>query len=333
VTARSWGWSFLTVAGAWTLVACQGGVPGEQLAVPAGGAEAPEGMTGVGQADFGDGTFEVDPALGEAVSPPSTGVPSAAVCEPLAIGEKVIPMSAGATARWARFSPDARHLIAAVERPGAMPQLVELGVCTGAPRIVVQDGGALTSAVYTPDGRMLYFPVTDRDTPGASSMNQVSVAGGERRALFPVFGAMTPDVSGDGGRLAFATLEGDIFLYDLEGERGPSAIARGEAPRFAPDGKRLLFVVRQGSLGVVREIDLFSGATRDLVLLSATGAIAADYAFDNGIVVSSDAGVEWIREDERRLLTRQKGDIDVSADGRLVAITFPGQVEIRKLAD
>lgn len=268
--------------------------------------------------------------LGDLILPPSRP-PPIADCDPRSVGASAThQLPEGTIGRWARFSPDATELALQLQKPGTLQELGVMSTCTGELSIMVEGVRHQTAPVWSPDGTTVYFPVTHHfDDAFFFAVDRFE---GETTRLFHAYGAMTPDVAPDGRSLLYAINGGNLFVADLAGSIGPRNLGHaGEAPRFSPDGKRVLFVARLGGANLeVREMELSSNTTRVVATgQSIVTPASLDYFPDGSILLSTDSGVERIDPQGVRQVVHEKpGMVDVAEDGSLIAITEPDRVVI-----
>jgi hypothetical protein len=124
-----------------------------------------------------------------------------------------------------RWSPDGRSIAAERHRLGAMPEIVVVDAQTRAVRTVATDVRTrYVMPAWRPDGAALIVA----EAPEEQTFNLVEVAadGSSMRQLtHTTGGALWPDVSPDGGTLAFAgyTVDGyDIFTMPYPSQADPS---------------------------------------------------------------------------------------------------------------
>jgi Tol biopolymer transport system component len=153
--------------------------------------------------------------------------------------------------------------------------------------------GACTFAAWSPDGDWMYF---SSDSGGAfhiwrqrfpdGQAEQITSGPTEEEGL-----AMAPD--GRSFITAVGLKQGSIWLHDGRGDRQISLEGYAFAPKFIPDGKRLLYRVRNGPASELWVAELDSGRSEPLL-----PGFAVATAGDGSL-----------------------GGYDVSADGRQVVMT------------
>ncbi len=173
---------------------------------------------------------------------------------------------------WPRFLPGGDRVLFSSNRSGAW-QLWEVPVSGGAPRRLRHTGAREWQSDVSSDGSRIAFL---SDAPGRDSLRLFETTSGGERELVR-HGARTvmgnPDLSPDGRQVVFssnATLGHHIYLWS-EGLREPrrlsSLLHGGCAPRFSPDGKKVLYVARRHlkKTSWIVEHDLATGKERTLV--------------------------------------------------------------------
>ncbi len=173
---------------------------------------------------------------------------------------------------WPRFHPDGQRLLFSSNRSGTW-QLWETGIQGEAARRVRQSGAREWQADISADaGRVAFLS----DAPGRDSLRLFEVAAGRERELVR-HGARSvlgnPDFSPDGRSIVFSsnvTLGHHVYLWS-EGMTEPRRLSPllhgGCSPRFAPDGRKVLYVARRHlkKTSWIIEHDLATGRERTLV--------------------------------------------------------------------
>jgi Tol biopolymer transport system component len=242
-------------------------------------------------------------------------------------------MPPGTIGRFARFSPDGRtialQLGTTAGEPGGI-DLVSMDTCTGAMTAVVEDVVPQTAPVFSPDGKFLFY--TFGRTEADSSIRMVRAEGGNVSTVLSEFGAMMPDISPNGGTMVYAINGGSFRLFELGQENEPNELPfGGYSPRFAPDGQRLAYAEPMGGEMHIRVHDLASRNTEHIAVADVTTSYLAtvDFLGNRGLVFTSDVGTEAILADGERVpLDSANGWVDVSTDGRLIAILDGNQLVV-----
>ena len=112
---------------------------------------------------------------------------------------------------------------------------------------LTSDGGWSGDPVFSPDGRSVIYS-SDRGTEAHVSLWRLPLGGGEPVRITPeAFDAVEPDVSPDGGQVVYRSKRGDTSgLYQISSAGGsPQLLVQGGSrPRFSPDGRWLVYTVR-----------------------------------------------------------------------------------------
>jgi eukaryotic-like serine/threonine-protein kinase len=155
--------------------------------------------------------------------------------------------------------------------------------------------GSCTFAAWSPDGEWMYF---SSDSGGAfhtwrqrfpdGQPEQITSGPTEEEGV-----AMAPD--GRSFVTAVGLKQSSIWLHDSRGDRQISLEGFGFAPKFTPDGKRLLYQVRKGAWSELWVAELDSGRTEPLLPGFAVALGGAGY----------------------------EGCYDISPDGRQVVMASP----------
>jgi serine/threonine protein kinase len=182
-------------------------------------------------------------------------------------------------------------------------------------------GGACTFAAWSPDGEWMYF---SSDFSGAfhtwrqrfpdGQPEQITSGPTEEEGL-----AMAPD--GRSFITAVGLAQSSIWLHDGGGDRQISLEGYAFAPKFTPDGKRLLYLVRKGAASELWVAELDSGRSEPLlpgfaVALLAQGSLPTYDISPDGrqvVMASPDSGGKlrlWLAPLDRRSAPRQIPDIE-----------------------
>jgi hypothetical protein len=182
--------------------------------------------------------------------------------------------------------------------------------------------GSCTFAAWSPDGEWMYF---SSDSGGAfhtwrqrfpdGQPEQITSGPTEEEGL-----AMAPD--GRSFITAVGLTQSSVWLHDGGGDRQVSLEGYAFAPKFTPDGKRLLYQVRKGAASELWVAEPDSGRSEPLlpgfaVALTGTGGSYASYDISPDglqvVVASPDNGGEshlWLAPLDRRSPPRQIPNIE-----------------------
>jgi Tol biopolymer transport system component/tRNA A-37 threonylcarbamoyl transferase component Bud32 len=219
-------------------------------------------------------------------------------------------------------SPDGkRMLLVEMSERGTMVRcrLAPLdGSSTG--QQVGPSSGACTFAAWSPDGEWMYF---SSDSGGAfhtwrqrfpdGQPEKITSGPTEEEGL-----AMAPD--GRSFVTAVGLTQSSIWLHDGGGDRQISLEGYAFAPKFTPDGKRLLYQVRKGASSELWVAELDSGRSEALLSGFAVGLAGPhsqsyDISPDGRqvVVASPDSGGKlrlWLAPLDRRSPPRQIPNIE-----------------------
>jgi hypothetical protein len=151
--------------------------------------------------------------------------------------------------------PAARILYMRRNAPGGAAQLWTMN-CAGGEKRQVNSEGGVDDAVFSPDGRWIYFTRVNADK--TTDIMRVSAQGTVAEPVIAWAGSSekNPTLSAKGGLMAFASnREGKFHIYLSDGQ-GSDALrlanleAHHSTPRFSPDGAFLAYLSdRQGFAG------------------------------------------------------------------------------------
>jgi serine/threonine protein kinase/Tol biopolymer transport system component len=153
------------------------------------------------------------------------------------------------------FSHSGRALVFVRQLGAQRGELAVADLKTGAVRNLTSDGALALCPVWSPDDRFIYFTSS---RGGTLSIWKLDVSSGEAE---PITAGQDDneeiDLSADGKRLVFSSSRTNIGLAEMSidpASRGQlrwltTDAARGEtAPRYSPDGKRIVYFTNRNSL-------------------------------------------------------------------------------------
>ena len=112
---------------------------------------------------------------------------------------------------------------------------------------LTSDGGWSGDAAFFPDGGSVIYS-SDRGTEQHLSLWRLSLSGGEPvRITHEPFDAVEADVSPDGAQVVYRSKRGDaggLYLISATGGAPQLLVQGGSRPRFSPDGRWLVYTVR-----------------------------------------------------------------------------------------
>jgi Tol biopolymer transport system component/predicted Ser/Thr protein kinase len=164
-------------------------------------------------------------------------------------------------------SPDGKRmlLVEMNERGEIVPCRLAPLDGSSAGRQVGPPGGACTFAAWSPDGEWMYFSSnaggafhTWRQRFPDGQPEQITSGPTEEEGV-----AMAPD--GRSFITAVGLTQSSIWLHDSGGDRQISLEGYASAPKFTPDGKRLLYQVRKGASSELWVAELDSGRSEPLL--------------------------------------------------------------------
>ncbi len=145
------------------------------------------------------------------------------------------------------WSPDSRSLAVTLSRDGGS-QLYVLNVAGGEPRRLLQSNSIDTEPVFAPDGQSIYF-VSDRG--GSPQIYRTSISGlGVERVTFSGTYNISPAISPDGRWMAYISRVAgayklQVMELDSKSVRAITDTSADESPKFAPNGKLIIFATQQ----------------------------------------------------------------------------------------
>ncbi len=192
-------------------------------------------------------------------------------------------------------SPDGKWmLVVEMNERGAMVQCRLAPLDGSSAGQQVGPPGACTFAAWSPDGEWMYF---SSDSGGAfhtwrqrfpdGRPEQITSGPTEEEGI-----AMAPD--GRSFITAVGLTQSSVWLHDGGGDRQISLEGYAFAPKFTPDGKRLLYQVRKQAASELWVAELDSGRSEPLlpgfpVAVNSLGAEAYDISADGRQVVAASA--------------------------------------------
>ena len=156
------------------------------------------------------------------------------------------------------WSPDGKRLAVTLSREGPAQLYLINADGSGEPQRLTRSNAIDTEAVFSSDGRLVYF-VSDRG--GGPQVYRVGVnaagdGGTPERVTFSGDYNISPTLSPDGRHLAYITRQGGGFrlmLLDLTGSAPVSLTdtTDDESPSFAPNGRLLVYTTKAQGLDVL----------------------------------------------------------------------------------
>ncbi|MCU1238077.1 MAG: serine/threonine protein kinase [Candidatus Solibacter sp.] len=219
-------------------------------------------------------------------------------------------------------SPDGkRMLLVEMNERGAMVRCRLVPLDGNSAGQQVGPPGACTFAAWSPDGEWMYF---SSDSGGAfhawrqrfpdGRPEQITSGPTAEEGL-----AMAPD--GRSFITAVGLTQSSIWLHDGGGDRQISLEGYALAPKFTPDGKRLLYLVRKGASNELWVAELDSGRSEPLLpgFAVARVGLGSQVGYDISpdgrqvVVASPDSGGKlrlWLAPLDRRSSPRQIPNIE-----------------------
>ena len=166
------------------------------------------------------------------------------------------------------FSPDGKRIALTLSGSSGNLDIYLLDLGTQQLTRVTDDPAIDTEAVWSPDGKYLYFT---SDRGGAPQIYRVEAQPNAkpRRITFGVAYAARPRLSPDGTQLAMVVQENGGFriaMHDLASQQ-TRALSRGsldESPSFAPNGAQLIYAGRDRGQGVLAMVSVDGQITQRL---------------------------------------------------------------------
>ena len=245
------------------------------------------------------------------------------------------------------ISPDRQRVVTTIARSwfgkGSYPA-IESDLATGQTLRTFDDGTAITSAAYSPDGKLLLTTSSPFRNPAAASPESPSVPGSNPIDSVPsLWNASTGDrmislndasldvvlgteFSQDSGRIALPGRDNTVRIYSTaDGQLDRSLkghTARVIAASFSPDGKRLVSTALDQTL---RVWDLESGTELQKfpVKLFSRPEQTAAFADTDNLVISTGEGTRIVSINSGQQLNPRHWSESASAvsrDGRQVAL-------------
>jgi len=220
-------------------------------------------------------------------------------------------------------SPDGkRMLVVEMNERGAMVPCRLVPMDGSSPgRQVGPAGGACTFAAWSPGGEWMYFSSnaggafhTWRQRFPDGQPEQITSGPTEEEGV-----AMAPD--GRSFITAVGLTQSSIWLHDGGGDRQISLEGYAFAPKFTPDGKRLLYLVRKGAASEMWAAEPDSGRSEPLLPgfavplpgISSPGSYDISPDGRQVVLASPDSGARlrlWLAPLDRRSPPRQIPDVE-----------------------
>jgi len=220
-------------------------------------------------------------------------------------------------------SPDRKQmLVVEMDEHGEMVQCRLAPLDGSSPgRQVGPPGGACTFAAWSPDGEWMYF---SSDSGGISHTWRQRFPDGQPEQI--TSGPTDEEglaIAPDGRSLitAVGLRQSSLWVHDGTGDRQISLEGYAFAPKFTPDGKRLLYQVRKGGSTELWVADVASGHSEPLLpgMALALGGIGALASYDISpdgrqvVVASPDSAGKlriWLSPLDRGSPPRQIPDVE-----------------------
>ncbi|HEV7631532.1 MAG TPA: Tol-Pal system beta propeller repeat protein TolB [Steroidobacteraceae bacterium] len=166
------------------------------------------------------------------------------------------------------FSPDGRKIALTLSGSSGNLDIYVLDLATQGLTRITDDPAIDTEAVWSADGRSLYFT---SDRAGGPQIYEVAAQAGQRpkRITFGTGYAAGPRLSPDGKLIALVTQESGSFriaVHDLASGQ-MRTLSRGgldESPSFAPNGAQLIFGGKDRGQGVLAMVSVDGQVTQRL---------------------------------------------------------------------
>lgn len=173
------------------------------------------------------------------------------------------------------FSPDGRQLTITRSDDRGNLDVFTLDLASQMLRQITNDSGIDTEAVWSPDGRTIYFTSDRAGGPQIYRVGSQPGARAERVSYKGTYNAR-PRVSPDGKSVAVVYGENNTFriaLIDTASGELRDVITDGkldESPSFAPNGVQIIYATRDGARGVL------ASASTDGRIRTRIAAVAGD---------------------------------------------------------
>jgi TolB protein len=158
------------------------------------------------------------------------------------------------------WSPDGKKLALTLSGTNGNLDIYLLDLGTQQLTRLTDDPSIDTEAVFTPDGKGLYFT---SDRSGNPQVYRMALGGAERPRRVTFTGAYNarPRVSPDGKKLAVLTLDGGAYRIAIQdvASGALSVLSKGsqdESPSFAPNGDMVILAGRERGQGVLQTISI-----------------------------------------------------------------------------
>lgn len=158
------------------------------------------------------------------------------------------------------WSPDGRRLVVTLSSPAGNLDVHLLDLETLAVTRLTEHPGIDTEAVFSPDGRWIYFTSDRAGGPQIYRMAPSPGARAERITFNGPYNARAR-LSADGLQLAHVTREGRDYRIAVQDLRNANVrvLSKGsqdESPAFSPDGGTLIFATRERARGVLATVSV-----------------------------------------------------------------------------
>lgn len=165
------------------------------------------------------------------------------------------------------WSPDGREIALSRADENGNIDIYLLDLASGGERRLTTHAGIDTEAVFSPDGRYIYFTSDRAGSPNIYRMNREG--GAVTRAVFGGNYSSNSEISPDGRTMVLTRQSGggyQIGLYDLTTRRF-RALTDGrldEGATVAPNGRLIMYTAMENGRSVIRMINLKGRVTQTL---------------------------------------------------------------------
>ena len=156
------------------------------------------------------------------------------------------------------WSPDGSKLAVALSRDGGTQMFLMPSDGGTNPQRIASSNGIDTEPTFSPDGKWIAFT---SDRGGSPQIYRIPAAGGDaQRLTFSGTYAVSPDWSPDSKTLAYLARDNGFRVALLDLGSGQSMVLTDstldERPRFAPNGKLILYATRDSGRGVLATVSV-----------------------------------------------------------------------------